>query len=344
MSGAGGTCAGTGGGGGRTYVPGSAGIGGAGTSACGGLGGGDGGSGELGTGAFGGGGIGDGGGGGGGFFGGGSGGGAGFDGGGGGGGGGSSYGPVGATFASDATGVPSVSITAVQAPAPAALTEPSSVVFPARTVGTASPSQSVTVTAGGGWPLSITGVAFTGPNAADFSLAASSCDGPLAVGQSCQLSVEFTPQASGTRTATLQISSDDPAGPTSVPLSGTATQGASAPGTSGQSTPAGKPKLELIACQTVANLVKRGHRRIRITRQRCQAHPLSGTITAGGTGSATLSRGRVVYATGTVVHRTAASFVVLLTQRRPLRPGRYTLVVSQKGRKATTKRITIKIG
>jgi hypothetical protein len=346
-SGAGGACAGTGGGGGSTYVPGQGGTAGAGTNACGGVGGGSGGFGETGMGSIGGGGSGDGGGGGGGFTGGGGGGGSGFEGGGGGGGGGSSYGPAGASFISDTSGVPSVTITAVPAPPSAAQATPSRLVFPGGTVGAASPLQLVTVTAAGGWPLLLTGVSFTGPNAVDFSLASSTCDGPLSVGQSCQLSVEFTPQASGTRTATLQISSDDPAGPTLVPLSGTATQPGSAPspGVSGQSGPAANRRLELIACQAISKLVTRGDRRVRVTSRRCAAHPLSGTITSGGTGRATLSRGRLVYAAGIVVHRAGTSFVVLLTARRALSRGRYTLTVSQRhGRKMTTEAMTISLG
>ena len=190
-------------------------------------------------------------------------------------------------------------------------------------------------------------MSFTGPDGVDSSLASSTCDGPLSVGQSCQLSVEFTPQASGTRTATLPISSDDPAGPTLVPLSGTATQPGSAPppGVSGQSGPSANRGLELIACQAVSKLVTRGHRRVRVTSRRCAAHPLSGTITSGGTGRATLSRGRLVYAAGIVVHRAGTSFVVLLTVRRALSRGRYTLTVSQKhGRKVTTERTTISLG
>lgn len=62
-------------------------------------------------------------------------------------------------------------------------------------------------------------------------------------------------------------------------------------------------------------------------------------------GRATLSRGRLVYAAGIVVHRAGTSFVVLLTVRRALSRGRYTLTVSQKhGRKVTTERTTISLG
>ncbi|NUP65006.1 MAG: hypothetical protein HOW71_22885 [Nonomuraea sp.] len=48
----------------------------------------------------------------------------------------------------------------------------------------------------------------------------------MASGASCTVNVTFTPSATGTRTGTLSVASDDPAGPLTVALTGT---GGSAP-------------------------------------------------------------------------------------------------------------------
>ena len=241
-------CAGGGAGAGGTLTVGGA--GGAGASPNGsnfncipGIPGNDGVSGALGSG--GGGGIGSDGGGGGGagyYGGGGAGGGVGTS--GGGGGGGSSFGPAGTTFAVATTSMPSVTITPQVAPA--AQLSTSTLTFPAQAMTTVSAPQTVTVTNSGGLPLSVTGVSFTGTNAGDFFIGSSTCGGQITAGASCQVTVFFVPQGQGSRTATLNVASNDAAGPATVTLAGTgvpSTTGATGPqgptGATGPQGPAG---------------------------------------------------------------------------------------------------------
>ncbi|HEX6542670.1 MAG TPA: N,N-dimethylformamidase beta subunit family domain-containing protein [Ktedonobacterales bacterium] len=101
---------------------------------------------------------------------------------------------------------------------------PASVSFGNQGVGATSNAQMVTVTNTGTASLHITGVALTGPNAADFAVANNTCTGTSMVpGASCTVSVTFTPGAQGGRSATLSFSDDAPASPQTVALSGTGT-------------------------------------------------------------------------------------------------------------------------
>ncbi len=102
-------------------------------------------------------------------------------------------------------------------------------IFPLQVVGTASAQQTVALTNTGGSPLAIGGVAVTGASAADFALA-NGCGSTLAVGASCTIGVTFVPTASGTRIASLVVSTNDPARPQlSVALSGVSTAAAVSP-------------------------------------------------------------------------------------------------------------------
>ena len=228
---------------GGTFVPpvGGGGGGGGGTLTAGGAGGaggvastnGDAGSaGTLGAGGAGGVDFGGGGGGGGGYYGG-AGGGAGgssvtgmaFGGGGGGGAGSSFVSPFVAdsTIATDTTGTPRVTIT----PLVATLSfSPSNGLAFAGTqpMQTLSSPQTLTVINTGTGPLQISSLTFAGNDPGDFLVSSNGCMGQIAAGASCTLGVSFAPQAPGNRTARLQIASNDPNSPASVPLSGTGGQ------------------------------------------------------------------------------------------------------------------------
>ncbi len=143
-------------------------------------------------------------------------------GGGGGGGGGSSLGPSGFSFAHDMTGTPSVTITPNTG---TAQVSPTSLVFSAQPQSTVSAPQTVTITNVGAYWLAITGLTFGGANPGDFLIGSSSCNGEVASGQSCQVTVRFVPQATGSRTAILHVITDDPANPANVSVSGTGTGG-----------------------------------------------------------------------------------------------------------------------
>ncbi|MFZ1204204.1 MAG: FG-GAP-like repeat-containing protein [Candidatus Acidiferrales bacterium] len=96
------------------------------------------------------------------------------------------------------------------------------IAFSSEPVGTASGSQSVTVTNTGNAILNISSIAVTGTNSGDFSLAPTgTCGATLAVQDMCTINVTFTPSAAGTRSASVAITDDAPNSPQSITLSGT---------------------------------------------------------------------------------------------------------------------------
>lgn len=106
---------------------------------------------------------------------------------------------------------------------PAVSLTPGSVGFGDRAVGTAGPTQTVTVNNTGSAALSISGTALSGANAADFAIASNACGTSLASGASCDISLSFTPGAAGARSATLGISDNATGSPRGITLSGTGT-------------------------------------------------------------------------------------------------------------------------
>jgi hypothetical protein len=134
-----------------------------------------------------------------------------------GGGGGSSYGPSDSVFAT-ASGAASVAISYA---VPTAQTTSSNLTFTTQPQSTVSPAQTVTVTNHGGAPLVVTGVTFAGTDPQDYLITTNGCLGPVAVDASCPIGVSFAPQEQGASTSSLQIASNDPSSPLTVPLSGT---------------------------------------------------------------------------------------------------------------------------
>jgi Cep192 domain 4 len=196
---------------------------------------------------------------------------------------------------------------------------------------TLSAPSAVTITNNGAAPLQISGLTFAGADPQDFLISSNGCMAQVAAGSSCTLGVSFAPQGTGTRTATLQIASNDPDSPASVALSGTGGQLPSGPqGATGPQGPAGQ--IELVTCKTITvKVVKKIHgkrRTVSVKRQSCSAKLVSGPVkftTSGAVVHATISRGRIVYATGTSSSVGAGRSQLVLTERRPLRPGRYAL-------------------
>jgi hypothetical protein len=102
---------------------------------------------------------------------------------------------------------------------PAALTaSPSSVSFGNTVVGQTSAAQTVTVTNPGGTSASISQLAVSGPFAQT-----STCGASLGAGASCTVSLQFEPTAAGAASGSLQVTSNAPSSPLTVPLSGTGT-------------------------------------------------------------------------------------------------------------------------
>ncbi len=102
---------------------------------------------------------------------------------------------------------------------------PTSLTFAAQTVGTTSPAKSVTFLNAGSTPMSITSISIQGTNFKDFAVSpsATTCSTSVSVpaNATCTIGVTFTPQATGTRTALVNIGDNDPTGPQMVNLTGT---------------------------------------------------------------------------------------------------------------------------
>ncbi len=79
-------------------------------------------------------------------------------------------------------------------------------------VGQAAPAHQVFIQNDGGAPLQID-LANTTITGADFSFTLPNCNAPIGPGSFCILTLNFTPQAAGTRTGTLTVASDDPVHP-----------------------------------------------------------------------------------------------------------------------------------
>jgi hypothetical protein len=103
---------------------------------------------------------------------------------------------------------------------PGALTlSPTSLNFGNQTVGITSPPQGSTLTNTGNGPVTITSIQVTGPNSGDFAQS-NNCPASLSPNNSCQISVTFTPTATGTRNAAVTITDNAPNSPQSLPLTG----------------------------------------------------------------------------------------------------------------------------
>jgi len=119
-----------------------------------------------------------------------------------------------------------------------------SLTFATQALGTVSPGQRVTVTAGSS-PLSIKRLETSGGAATDFLLAADTCTGELlGPGGSCTTWVRFSPSEEGARAATLAVRTDADSDP-EVSLEGTGgllPQGPEGqPGAEGPAGPKGEP-------------------------------------------------------------------------------------------------------
>ena len=96
---------------------------------------------------------------------------------------------------------------------------PKSLDFPAQTVGTKSAAKAVTLTNNLSTALTFT-VTFAGADHGDFT-ATNGCGGTVAAGSHCTIDVRFTPRATGTRTAELEINDSAAGAPQKVSLKGT---------------------------------------------------------------------------------------------------------------------------
>ncbi|HUI42681.1 MAG TPA: choice-of-anchor D domain-containing protein [Terriglobia bacterium] len=93
--------------------------------------------------------------------------------------------------------------------APAVTLNPATLpAFGNQLVGTASAAQALTLTNSGTAALSITSIALSGANAADFA-ESNNCGSSVAAGASCAINLTFTPSATGARSATLTLTDNN---------------------------------------------------------------------------------------------------------------------------------------
>jgi hypothetical protein len=99
-----------------------------------------------------------------------------------------------------------------------------SLTFAAQNTGTTSNAQSITIQNTGTGAVTMNGVSLAGTNPGDFAIQSSTCPtggSTLGVSASCSVNINFSPQAVGTRTASLQIADNANGNPQSVTLTGT---------------------------------------------------------------------------------------------------------------------------
>jgi Abnormal spindle-like microcephaly-assoc'd, ASPM-SPD-2-Hydin/Beta-propeller repeat len=97
---------------------------------------------------------------------------------------------------------------------------PASLSFGSQAVGTTSSPQTVTATNQGNATVNISKISFTGAGAGSFG-ETTTCAGTLATGNSCAISVTFTPKAKGKFGATLAVTDDGGGSPQKVSVTGT---------------------------------------------------------------------------------------------------------------------------
>ncbi len=105
---------------------------------------------------------------------------------------------------------------------PMATLNPTNLSFGNQSVGTTSGAKGTQLKNTGNSTLTISSIAISGTNAADFAQT-NNCPGSLAPGAQCNISVNFSPTDFGTRTASLTISDDALNAPQTVGLTGSGT-------------------------------------------------------------------------------------------------------------------------
>lgn len=128
------------------------------------------------------------------------------------------------------TGTLTITDSAADSPQTVALTgtgtvvqlSPASLNFGNQKVGTTSPPQTITVTNTGSTAFNMTGVGITGTDFGDFA-DTTTCSSSLGQGQSCAITVTFTPQATGKRHASADVGDNGGGSPQRVALLGAGT-------------------------------------------------------------------------------------------------------------------------
>ncbi|MGI8572155.1 MAG: kelch repeat-containing protein [Solirubrobacteraceae bacterium] len=203
--------------------------------------------------------------------------------------------------------------------------------FGTQTVSEPAPESVITVTNLGAQTLAIARASLGGADPTDFLIAQDGCSGrSLTFAQSCTITAGFTPDSTGTKTATISLS-DNEAAASTINLAGTGvapnagpTGATGATGASGTAGAAGaNGMVDLISCKSVVT----GKRKHRKTVQRCTSRltssPIKITTTARSV-TAVLSRNGIVYATGQAI-RSGSHIRMLLIPVDRIHDGTYTL-------------------
>jgi hypothetical protein len=123
------------------------------------------------------------------------------------------------SVADDAPGSPHIAPLSGVGTQPAVMLSPSSLDFGNQTVRITSMPRVATLTNTGNGSLTITSISVIGGNSSDFS-EVNDCGTSIPPGGRCNITVTFTPMATGTRTASVSISDDAPDSPQLLPLTG----------------------------------------------------------------------------------------------------------------------------
>ena len=126
------------------------------------------------------------------------------------------------TITSDEAGSPdtvALTGTGVAAATPHLTLSPASLGFANQIVGTQSTTQAITLTNNGNGAMMLNSIAIGGTHTTDFSLN-NGCGSSLVAGASCSVNIAFKPTLAGSRSASVNISSNAGEGTDSVPLTG----------------------------------------------------------------------------------------------------------------------------
>jgi hypothetical protein len=228
------------------------------------------------------------------------------------------------------TGVPGAFGVAVSVPM-LSVTPSAPAAFAPTPQGELSVPLSLTVKNLGQRDLSITGLSFTGADPGDFVVTSDSCVGSIAPLETCALGISFAPQAQGSRSAWLEIASNDYANsPLQVQLSATGAPAPSGPqgqqgttGPQGQRGPQGVQGPAGVAGTVVCQNTLLG-------KILCALEFAPGTYKTHGINAQatfTITHGRRVVVRGTLRLRTAH---ITIERIQRLRRGRYTLTITVK--------------
>jgi hypothetical protein len=128
----------------------------------------------------------------------------------------------------DAAGTQNVALSGLgTSPSGNVTVSPTSLAWGSFAVGASGGTKVATLQNGSAATITISNIAVSGTNAADFVISSRTCGGTLASGASCTVTITFSPKAAGARTASLQFTDGVANSPQVVSLSGTGSSGGS---------------------------------------------------------------------------------------------------------------------